>query len=81
MHTANGERCTRIDSSHFGVRVRAAYERRVQHSGQMEIVDVAAFAAQQLGIFLAPDGSAETGVHQTPFRMRFAAANAASTMP
>ena len=50
---------TLIDFAEPGVRVGAAHEGRVQHAGDLDVVDEASFAAQQRGVFLAFDGGAE----------------------
>ena len=59
MHAGYGERSAFVDIAEPGVRVGAAHEGRVQHAGDLDVVDEAAFAAQQRGVFLAFDGGAE----------------------
>ena len=35
-----------VDREDFSVRVRTAHERRVQHAGQLNVVDIASMAAE-----------------------------------
>ena len=65
------------------VGVRAAHERRLQHAGQMDVVDETALAAKEVGVFQAANVLAERrcaqGARPSALR-RFAASSAAMTM-
>jgi hypothetical protein len=82
----HGQRGALVDAADFRVSVGTAHERRVQHAGKLDVVDVTAFPAEQRGVLLALDGSAKPlaralFAHRAVSRARFAAISAASTMP
>ncbi len=49
----------RVDRDDLRVRVRAAHDRRVRHAGQLDVVEVAALAAQEARVLDAVDALAE----------------------
>ena len=53
MDAGQSERGSGVNRRDARVAKRRAYERSVQHGGQLEIVHVAAFARDELAIFLA----------------------------
>ena len=77
MHAWQRERSRLVDTPDRGMRVRAAHEGGVQHAGEPDIVDEAAFALQQWLVF-EPGHRAADDPHA---RKRLAAASVASTMP
>ena len=77
MHAGQRSRGCFVDAPDRGMRMRAAHEGGVQHAGEPDIVDEAAFALQQWLVF-EPGHRAADDPHA---RRRFAAASAASTMP
>jgi hypothetical protein len=82
VHAGKRRRRRLLDAAHAGMRMRAAHEGRVQHAGQMDVVDELALAAQQRRILLARSRGAEAvRVHRPASWMRFAAVSAASTIP
>ena len=58
MHAGQAARSGGVDAADAGVRVRAAHERRLQHSGKFQIVDEAAIARESAARLraAAPDG-------------------------
>ena len=94
MHAGYGLGHAFVDAVDLRVRLVAAHERRMQHVGQVEIVDEAAFAGQQRRIFQPLDGLADLRLarnileigdriahERAPARIFCAASSAASTMP
>jgi hypothetical protein len=53
-HAGHRLRCTRIYGDDFGMRVRAAQERHVQHARKLYIVYITALASDQHRVFDAP---------------------------
>jgi hypothetical protein len=58
---ATRERAGGVDGVDARVRVGAAHDRRVQHAGDGDVVDVAAVAGEEASIFLAADARADHG--------------------
>ena len=72
-----------VDAANQRMGVRTADERRLQHSGQVDIVDEPACAAKEIRVFEAPNVLAERLCAQgaRPSALsRFAASSAAMTM-
>ena len=70
-----------VDRTNPGVGDVAAEKSRVQHPGQLDVVDEQRLAAQQPRVFVASDGSAEISRrHAHYLRSRSAASCMASTM-
>ena len=70
-----------VDRTNPGMRDVAAQKSRVEHPGQLDVVDEQRLAVQQSRVFVASDGSAEISRrHAHYLRSRSAASSMASTM-
>ena len=72
-----------VDAADSGMGMRAAQHHRVQHAGQLDVVDIAAVAGEQRRVLLAQDSRAEPlgpHVQALPSRNTRAACKVAATM-